>query len=114
MKKPPPYRVFRPAPGHGVVVLQVRDPETGEAVHPADLQAYRTRCSISTPWHGLGKIPIGSRLLLTRKTARHMVAAGSLTTLEEPPLILSRESRAEGGNPTLGGDQAKPQAEPAA
>jgi hypothetical protein len=89
--------------GTSVLVLQTRCPETGEAVTQHELEAYRTRVKIDTPWHGLEKLPIGSRMLLTPRSARHMLAAGSITTMEEPGLIISRESRAEGGNPELGG-----------
>jgi hypothetical protein len=96
--KPPPYRFLRNAPAGPSLVLQVRDPETGERVDPCDLEGYRARVKISTPWHGLEKLPVGSRLLLTPTAARYMLAAGTIESLEEPPLILSRDTvRKPGG-----------------
>ena len=113
MRKPSPYRIFRAAPGHAALVLQVRDPETAEAVSPGDLEAYKVRVSIRTPWRGLETLRSGSKMLLTPSAARFMLAAGTIEALEEPRLIFSRESRSEGGNPTLGGDQERPARPPA-
>ena len=107
-KRRPPYRVFRMNPGTPVLVLQVRDPETGEPTSPHELVAYRCRCKIHTPWHGLERLTAGSRLLLTPKTARFLIAAGSITLLEEPALILSRETSATAGRPDRTGIEARP------
>ena len=112
--KPAPYRIFRRASGAAVLLLQVRDPETGATVSPADLEGYRARVGIRTPWECLGKLPTNSRLLLTPTAARFLLAAGSIESLEEPPLIFSRESRSEPGRAAIGGDQVKPKAEPVA
>ena len=112
--KPAPYRIFRRAAGAAVLLIQVRDPETGKHVLPADLEAYRARVKINTPWHGLERLAAGSRLMLTPAAARFLLAAGSIESMEEPPLIISRESRAEPGRADLGGDQVKPKAEPIA
>ena len=102
--KPPVYRIFRSeAPGRGIIILQVRCPESGKLVQPDELEAYRATATIRSPWHGLEKLPAGSRLLLTPATARFLLAAGSVAAMQEPPLILTRESRAPGGNRDLGG-----------
>lgn len=102
ISRPAPYRVFRGKPGSACLVLQVRDPETGEAVQPGDLECYITRKSMTSPWCDIS-FPLGSRLLLIPKTARFLLAAGTIEALEEPPLIpwratkLSREIVAKPG-----------------
>jgi hypothetical protein len=83
-----------------VLVFQVRDPETGEAVHPGDIEAYRARHKLDSAWHRVS-IPAGSKLLLSPKTARHLLAAGTITTLEEPGLIISRTGTERPGGPTV-------------
>ena len=112
--KTAPYRVFREKAGSAALVIQVREPETGEAVHPCDLEAYRARVKIAVPWNEVA-IPPASKLLLTPKAARFLLAAGSITTMEEPGLIILRGKRAKAGRPTPAGDQADARkAEPAA
>lgn len=96
--KLPPYRIFRQKAGAGVSVLQVRDPETDEAIHLPDLECYRARVTIQTPWHEIAIRP-GSRLLLTPHAARFLLAAGNIIAMEEPNLIISRDGVGRPGGP---------------
>ncbi len=100
MSKLPPYRLFRAHAGIAGLILQVRDPETGEAVNPADLECYRARRKLDSAWHGV-TIPAGTKLLLTPRTARHLINAGTITRLEEPALIISRKGAERPGGPTV-------------
>lgn len=105
--KLPPYRIFRQKPGAVVTVLQIRDPETGEAVNSFDLECYVAKKIIKTPWHEILIRP-SSRLLLTPNTARFLLAAGTVATMEEPGLILSREiEEGPGGPPSLATETAR-------
>jgi hypothetical protein len=103
--RPAPYRVFRSARGSAVTILQVRDPETGQAVEPGDLVAYAVVKVMDSPWCEV-IIKLRSRLLLTPKTARFLLAAGTIEAIEEPPLIpwrrntISRTGTEEPGGPT--------------
>jgi hypothetical protein len=99
MKKLPTYRVFRHRAGGIPTVVQVRCPETGEAVSPCDLEGFRAKCKLDSPWYGVG-IRAGSSLLLTPKTARFLLAAGTIAALEEPALIISRTGTEQPGGST--------------
>jgi hypothetical protein len=91
MSKPPPYRIFRQKAGTPALVLQVRDPETGKAVRPCDLEGYTAVSEVLVPWRGV-KIPAGSHLMLAPTSARFMLAAGTVATIQEPKLEISRKA----------------------
>lgn len=103
--RPPSYRVFRSSRNSPLIVLQVRDPETGEAVEPGELESYSLVKVMDSPWCDV-VIRLRSRLLLTPKAARFLLAAGKIEALEEPPLIpwreikISRTGTEEPGGPT--------------
>lgn len=96
MSKPCPYRFFGNRGNYQKTVLQVRHHETREAVAACDLEAYRAKVRIKTPWD-FDILP-GSKLMLMPEAARFMLDAGSLEPLDEPVLIpwRDREAAAQG------------------
>jgi len=96
MNKPPTYRVFREAGSRVFVVFQLRDPESGELVDPADLQAYRATKRIRSPY---GDFRAGSRLVITPHAARHMLEGGTLAPMREADLAPGSTPRPRKGGP---------------
>lgn len=88
MRKPTIYRVFAASPRSVATVIQVRDPETGETIDAGELVLYAVKSAIKAPGHNF---PARSRLLLTPKTARFLIAAGSVEEVGSTPLPPLRE-----------------------
>lgn len=88
MSEPTIYKVFAATPKSVATVVQVRDPETNEPVDAGELSLYRVRSAIKAPGHNF---PVRSRLLLTPKAARFMIAAGTVEEVEPTSLPAPRE-----------------------
>ncbi len=101
MSKPPIYAITRSTPNGKAQVLQLREPETGEAVMAADLTAYRARLAIRTP---AGNLRAGSTLYLTDRAAHFMVREGNVEMIEAE-LLPSGMSAAKGKEARHGGPQ---------
>lgn len=78
MTKPSPYRYFRQA-RRRAIVIQSRDPRTGELIDAADLVPFRALEKLGTR---LGIVPAGALVLVTREVAEPI-----LDGLEELPKI---------------------------
>ncbi len=97
--KPPVYRIFG-KPGCVQVLLQVRHHETGKLIDPTELEPFRAKVAIKTPW--CFDIRAGSKMLLIPEAARFMIRDGTVERIEEPPLIPWQEAEAAQKEPFRG------------